>query len=233
MRALVLIPCSGPKCADCTAPTEDKPIPGIVPLRRKLLALVRNTPTLENEPSNRKGILATNAGSAPAYRLYQGKFYQKCNNVLGKNYDNIDVLIVSSLYGLIKPNESVQEYELRMDHRIHTGESIYKFWQEQSLHRLLHSYVQKGHISFIWSLLPDSPPKYLYNSIFNEFWNNTKAQCYRVNTEPTGSVVTLKRGEWLNAVLATDPTLLHTYPIALPEVFEDISGVRFLYKQLP
>lgn len=231
MGALVLIPGCKEKRVESAEATAEGPVPGILPIRDRLVQLLERTPHLASIPENKTGILDPRAKRVPACKLYQGKLYQKCEWVLQRNHVDVQVLIVSALYGLVRPGEAVKNYDLSMGNRLHDGPPVYKFWMNEELDNVLRDHVETNEISFVWSLLPDSMPMFPYHRIFDRFWSNPgTVHCYKVEVSPGGSVIGQRRGEWLDVVLRSNPRWLSTFPLQLPEKFSSIPGYSFRYE---
>lgn len=231
-KALVLIPCSATKQIGSPG-GKVEPVRGISPLRERLRSLIAKTPELAGRPENQRGILDANAPLTVARTLYSGKFYQYCPQALSRQYDNVDILIVSAFYGLAQLEESLAKYNLEMKDALGSGQKIHQFWADGNLSDVLRQYVHDHGISFVWSLLPNSTD-YPYHQTLASFWSKPEdVKCYHVKVykaegKPAGSGSGQKRGEWLNEVLTTDPGLL-CLPSSLPNGFQNIKGFSFCY----
>ena len=233
-RALVLIPCCKSKNVYPISSTLSTPLPGINNLRNKLLKLLKATPSLRERPENRRGVLNPDAPLTRAVDLYVGNFYRKAKKVLldilhGK-YPHIHVLIVSALYGLVKLDEGIKEYELAMNDRLANGMKVYRFWQREGLWRILLGYIRRNRITHIWSLLPSSL-EYPYHQVFEELWRtlgNTPIKCTHVEIPGAGSGAGIKRAEWLMHIVENNPLYLVEQPPP-PQKLEQIPGYTFQY----
>lgn len=77
------------------------------------------------------------SNTVPAYQLYFGKLYKK---VLKENWikQNTDIVIVSALFGLLRPTDLIPNYNIVMDQKIpDTGEKIHQFWFEQKINQYI------------------------------------------------------------------------------------------------
>lgn len=75
--------------------------------------------------------------TVPAYELYKGRLYTQ---ISPKNWfkKDLDVVIVSALFGLIRHNELIPEYDVRIDDRIkESRELISTFWRRKNLMQYL------------------------------------------------------------------------------------------------
>jgi hypothetical protein len=172
-NALVLIPCCRRKNVT-PFQGQSQPIPNIQPLRTKLLQQIQHTPALANIPENQRGILNPNAPLTQSINLYVGNFYRvtggSLHAIMAGQYPSIHVLIVSAFYGLAKLDEGLKEYELQMGDMLHSGIKVYQFWQRNNLWQILQNYINQNNITYVWSLLPDSPPSFQYHRVFNGLW---------------------------------------------------------------
>ena len=166
--------------------------------------------------------------------MYAGNFYRKAKKVLldilhGK-CPHIHVLIVSALYGLVKLDEGIKEYELTMYDKLVNGIRVYRFWQREGLWKILLDYIHKNKITHIWSLLPNST-QYPYHQVFEELWRtlrNTPIKCIHVEVPEAGSSTGIKRAEWLVHIIENNPLhLIHQPPP--PQKLEQIPNYTFQY----
>jgi len=106
------------------------------------------------------------------------------------------MLIVSALYGLVKLNEGIKEYELTMTDRLVNGMKVYRFWQREGLWEILLEYIKENGINCVWSLLPSS--RYPYHQVFEELWRTLERTSVRcVHVKVSGSAAGIKLAEWL------------------------------------
>jgi len=234
-KALILIPC----CKQKTVPRYisrylSKPLPGLKELRNKLIALLAKTPQLRERPENLRGILNPKAPLIRAVDLYTGKFYVKARRVLthllqGK-YPFIDLLIVSALYGLVRLDEGIKEYNLVMGDKLINGMRVFRFWQKEGLWLVLKNYIFSKGITHVWSLLPNSMPDYPYHQVFNKLWVSIRdlVKCYHVEVPKAGSGTSIKRAEWLTYILENNPRYLVSR-VPQRDEFRSIPGYVFKY----
>ena len=233
-RALVLIPCCKSKVAMLSEGWES-PLPGLPALREQLIEKVEDTLELAGRDVNLEGVLNCYATITRALDLYCGNFYyaaeEGLREVADGELEDVDVLIVSAIYGLVKLNEGIMKYELQMGDTLHDGTKVYKYWQKQGLGKILFDYVSKHNIGYVWSLLPDSMPSYPYQQTFKEFWRLSRKkgiECYHVKVPGTGTATGYQRARWLNEVIKTDPQMLVDVN-SLPDQLENIKGYEFTY----
>jgi len=215
-RALILIPCCKTKTVNPTCQHLSQPLYEVVEMRNKLIDLLKATPALREKPENKKGVLNPDAPITGAVDLYNGRFYKKTKkallDILGEKYPHVRVLIVSALYGLVKLDEGIKEYELTMTDKLANRMKVYRFWQKEGLWRILLEYIHKNQITHIWSLLPGSL-QFPYHQVFLDLWKilkNTPIKCIRVEVPGAGSATGCKRGKWLTHVIKDNPLHLIT-----------------------
>lgn len=233
-HALVLIPCSEQKNV-AGVQGLGQPFMNIQNLRNRLLQIVQLTPNLADRPENLRGILNPNAVLTRAIDLYKGRFYAKGGNslraILSGSHPSTSVTIVSAFYGLVKLDEDLKEYDLKMGDTLHNGMKVYEFWQQNQLWQILLNHITQNSITHVWSLLPDSLPDVPYHRVFNQLWRvlrNTQVQCFHAEVLGAGSGTGFKRAEWLNAVLNANPQYLVGMPFP-PVRFPAIPRCTFNY----
>jgi len=84
----------------------------------------------------------------PAYALYSGKHSQIYSQIDELNFLNInsDVLILSALFGWIKPTDLIPYYDLRMSDKIDHNEPVWKVWKKLAI---LHKYINEEDIDLL------------------------------------------------------------------------------------
>jgi len=216
---LVLIPCSKrknlldretKKFLPSKSHGEYSDLPNIENLRNELIKLVSNSKELAERDENKNGILKPGSPYIKAIKLYNGNFYKnevkKLIENLINNRSNIRVLIISAFYGIAKPDEYLNLYNLRMDDKLNTVDKdlnrVYKFWEKNALWDTLYNYIELNNIYFVWSLLPKS-----YHLIFSSLWDKLKEECIKcchVNAPNAGNGTSYKRAEWLKSFLKSN-----------------------------
>jgi len=242
-KALILTPCCKDKQESAISfQRRSEPVRGTQPLRDQLLREIKLTPEIANRRENQDGILNPSSRLTKALDLYTGQFYKAAGDSLRKmaegRYNTIDVLIISAIYGLVKLDEGLKKYEVKMGDALHNGIKIYKFWQQQKLGHILGKYIEEHAVTHVWSLLPDSMPETPYNRVLNQLWEelrNSRVECYWVKLTPSqGSGTSYKRGQWLKAVLerVLDSTTKLLTGEPPPERFGEIPESSFYYQVL-
>jgi len=76
----------------------------------------------------------------PAYHRYTGNIYTQIPLSAWEkleNTDNVDVLIVSAMYGIVLWNEPIQEYDAEMAKSIYPGRRLNTWWKQNGLGDIL------------------------------------------------------------------------------------------------
>jgi len=71
----------------------------------------------------------------PAYVLYSGKHSQIYSQIDELNFLNIDtdIMILSALFGWIKPLDLIPHYDLRMSDKIDGGKKVWQVWKDLNI----------------------------------------------------------------------------------------------------
>lgn len=121
----------------------------------------------------------------PAYKLYNGRVFKKISSENWTKKDT-NIIIVSALFGLIKHDEHIPDYNLIMTDKIPgTNELISTFWKDKNLEQ----YVSKDNdIDLLFSK---------YRKAFNKKGDNIGVIPNVTWRDKYGS----HKGEWLNEQL--------------------------------
>lgn len=211
-------------------------------MRDKLHNMLKATDTIRERPRNRDGLFLEGALRTPALHLYQGVPYTD----LARDWElpivaddgPVDILIVSAAYGLVRPREGLRTYSVTMGDQIAGYGPVHLFWRREGLSSLLEEYARRSSITHVWSLLPDSAPLFQYHRVFGAYWRHAKElgqTCYRVaayrsDGVSAGSGSGKKRGQWLHALLRSQPRMLFG-EAPLESEFETVPGFRFEYRR--
>jgi hypothetical protein len=232
--AMVLIPCCKEKQVAASSYTaHNKPVdPRLTTLRKELRAAVCATPELACHRANQEGWLTPKPRLTPARNLYQGKGYTSIVGLWAT--PNVHIFIVSAAMGLVHPDEELPEYELMMGDKLSNGEAVYKFWLRNHFSDVIHDVAKRLGVTHLWSLLPDSLPKFPYQQIVVPCWNRDQYQCHHVKVynesgHSAGSGSGVKRSEWLKTVIEKDRGLL-VGEQAMSTEFESIPRFNFKYE---
>ena len=186
--------------------------------------MLENSKEFKEEEKNKRGILNSAASHIRAVDLYDGRFYRRARqslyDILDGKYPFVHLLIVSALYGLVKLDEGIKEYDLEMGDRLDDGMKVSKYWQENQLWPILEAYIEDNDIFYIWSLLPNQ-----YHCVFDELWTklaNSARCCFHIKFQNSGQGITYRRADWLVRILNENPKYLVGDPLP-PQHFEAVS----------
>ncbi len=95
----------------------------------------------------------------PAYQRYKGRTFSKVsteawNNLCSK--PEIDCVILSAYYGIIRYEEPIRNYTIRQDTKMKSGKEIAKFWQDQGAHEWLFDYIKDNKFDDVKFVLSNS-----------------------------------------------------------------------------
>ena len=211
-RALILIPCSNLKTQPRSPTPGAEPLADLSAARDVLLADLVAKPEFLEFTANRKGIGDPSSPAIPAIDLYSGKLYSAAAKSLravaaGKHPD-VEVLIVSALYGLVRLTEPIKWYDLTMGDSVGDGRQVYQYWTDTGLWKQLAAFIAEEGITNVWSLLPDSLPYTPYHRVFRSFWARSgqgMPECIHVMAPGVSMATGVRRGRWLNQVLSRAP----------------------------
>ncbi|KAF5053746.1 N-glycosylase/DNA lyase [anaerobic digester metagenome] len=211
-RALILIPCSNLKTQPRSPTPGAEPLADLSAARDVLLADLVAKPEFLEFTANRKGIGDPSSPAIPAIDLYSGKLYSAAAKSLravaaGKHPD-VEVLIVSALYGLVRLTEPIKWYDLTMGDNVGDGRHVYQYWTDTGLWKQLEAFIAEEGITNVWSLLPDSLPHTPYHRVFQFFWAHSgqgMPECIHVMALGVSMATGVRRGRWLNQVLSRMP----------------------------
>jgi len=104
-----------------------------------------------------------------AYRRYAGHIYCQISssswNKLKQN-TSLDLVIVSALYGLLRYEETIQNYDLTMKDKI-VNSTLKIWWKNNGLSGILKDYINKNKITKVYSVLSRDYTKALGNLLIN------------------------------------------------------------------
>jgi hypothetical protein len=230
-KALVLIPCCENKKESIASGQYPSPLAGLADIRSELTRRVRNTPDLFNRPDNRRNLESMMETKTLAIDLYAGKLYQSCrmalSEVVSGLHPSICVLIVSALYGLVRLDEGINIYELKMSDRLLSGERICEYWQANGLSVTLARYIEDMGIGFIWSLLPKTD----YHAVFSDLWpwaREKSIACFKVEIPGVRQASGCLRGKWLSYMISARYQYLLLDPVP-PSHIPEVSKHGFIY----
>lgn len=95
----------------------------------------------------------------PAHARYDGNLYRKIDESLWSRLAgavSVDLLIVSSLYGLLTPEEAIRAYDMPMSRTVRMGVPIKKWWMSRGMLSLLGEYIRRNGYSLVHDFLGGS-----------------------------------------------------------------------------
>lgn len=104
------------------------------------------------EATNEKGFL-------PAYSRYKGRTFSKVTEEawtqLIQNND-LDCVILSAYYGLIRYNEPIRNYEIKQVTKLPSGPTVGRFWKDSGAGNWLFDYIENNQIDDVKFVLSTS-----------------------------------------------------------------------------
>lgn len=89
-----------------------------------------------------------------AYSRYYGIVYKRSNFVTSfPRVNNKKVLIVSALYGILDANDSIREYQAKMDETLPQHTRLATWWKNQHLGAILEEYILNLRPGCVYDLL--------------------------------------------------------------------------------
>ncbi len=95
----------------------------------------------------------------PSRMRYDGNLYRKIDDSLWtrlEKTDGIDLLIVSSLYGLLTPREAVRAYDMPMNRTVRMGVPLKKWWISKGILSLIAEFIKKNDYAIVHDFLGGS-----------------------------------------------------------------------------
>lgn len=195
-QELILIPCSGSKLEG-----------GIENLQgRKLIEDIYQTDRLDDlrkEVANFFGAPTPEEfhkkPSLEAYKRYSGNIYGKISNKAwseAKTRDDLEIVIVSALYGMIYWDEPIIKYDVAMDNSIRRGRRLNTWWRNNGLPEILSSYVDKNGFELVRSFLSGHYQKAILPAV-----DEVQAEWLRYEYPALGSGSNYYRGSDINDII--------------------------------
>ncbi len=161
-RILVLIPCSMSKVSggereyrlDAGGPLGRLPphlIKELVDLRVHIAKLLDEC--IDNDLRTASG--RTTVPLLPAWKRYQGSLYKQVSPDLWQtclNRNEVDVVIISALYGVVPAGEWIRDYDASMAQKTAAGR-LCTIWKKLGLPRLLREFIRINGYSIVCDLL--------------------------------------------------------------------------------
>ncbi|MCD6161469.1 MAG: peroxide stress protein YaaA [candidate division Zixibacteria bacterium] len=199
-KSLILIPCCGSKQEGGDNNYDnDKSILNYLDDKSKLINLRKillenfNLPNdldVGDSPQNNNDVLYM-----PAYRRYCGKLYSKITDNAWQQLEGnpkLDLIIVSALFGLVKWNESLRDYNVAMKNKIE-GKSLKRWWRDNNLCGILKDYIKENNISKIYNILSND-----YSDALRGCFANCGIKVEKHNFSKYRIAINYHRGKWVN-----------------------------------
>lgn len=164
-KELILIPCSGRKTPD-----------GSLSLEGRQLIEALSTPKSQKLKRLRKKVAGSfnidlSSGSSerclmPAYKRYSGNLYKKISSHAWeelKNREDLEVVIISALYGAIYWDEPIIDYDVDMTKNIKEGRRLNTWWRKNGLPEIVSAYIEGKDHDVVRSFLSGDYRKALLN----------------------------------------------------------------------
>ena len=95
----------------------------------------------------------------PAYLRYKGRTFSKVSEEAWTsliNNKNLDCVILSAYYGLIRYDEPIRNYEIKQVTKLPSGTAIGKFWKNSGAANWLFDYIENNRIDDVKFVLSTS-----------------------------------------------------------------------------
>lgn len=92
----------------------------------------------------------------PAFQRYSGKMYERIHEGVWdevRRRRDMDIVVLSALYGMVYWDEPVINYDLAMNQSIYPRFMLNTWWRHEGLPEILSSYVETGGYSMVRSFL--------------------------------------------------------------------------------
>ncbi len=242
-KALIIVPCSATKALHPHINFGQNPmaLPGMGPLRQTVLSALLQDPVFTSSPVNQNGVLSTSPSSTIACEIYQGRMHSqikaKTRLIAQNQHPSIHILILSALYGIVQLNENLRLYDIMMgasiENQPRSQNKVYKLWKKSDLSDIIYQYIEDSNIDNIWSLLPDSIPKFPYHRVLTSLWeklHQSSIPSYHVFPgKEKSQCAGLYRGLWLDNVLDEYITNNTDYILNNPKPPAILSGINTTY----
>jgi hypothetical protein len=148
-------------------------------------------------------------GPAPlllASRRYDGNLYRKIDEPLWADLSaskSVDLLIVSTLYGIVMPGESIREYDLPMNRAfVRLRLSMRQWWINRGIRSLLAEFVRRNGYSVVHDFQSSSYVRVADINDYDPLYSHGKNVVLRHHTYPgLGSGADHHRGRDVKSLL--------------------------------
>jgi len=130
-----------------------------------------------------------------AYKRYTGRIYSPISSGSWeklRSTPNLDLVIVSALYGLLRYDEPIQVYNVTMKDKM-GNHTLKWWWRNNGLCAILRDYINENKISDVHNILSND-----YNEALRDCFTNmhVKYLCHDFSEYKSGS--NTHRGKWVN-----------------------------------
>jgi len=205
-KVLIIIPCCGSKKSggiiECNAKDSifnfltDGSKKHLLSLRRKLFNYFSLPLREDIAYSNKDSIYYMEA-----HKRYTGTYSQIYRKISLFSWEklektqNLDLVIISALYGLLKYNEPIRDYNKTMKDKIQ-HQTLKVWWRNNNLCAILKDYIKKNKISELHNVLSND-----YNEALLGCFNNIHIEYFYHDFSKYKSGSNAHRGEWINTFI--------------------------------
>ncbi|MHA2503373.1 MAG: peroxide stress protein YaaA [Candidatus Kariarchaeaceae archaeon] len=139
----------------------------------------------------------------PGYIRYTGRTYSKITDAAWQALDgssDVDMVILSALYGLMRYNEPVRNYEIKQADKFENTK-IQTFWKRQGAKDWLTSYIHNSDIDDVKFVLSDSYSNIISRDALIAELRDEGISAEDKQLKDTGRASMLRRGEYINDLL--------------------------------
>ncbi len=204
MKELLLIPCSNSKNEggqlDLKGRTAEENLSAVD--RNRLVKMRQELASAFNV--NLSKTEGTISPLMPAYRRYSGNLYGQVRDAVWTQLgdrDDVDLGIVSALYGLIYWDEPIVKYNISMRDKVRGRVKLHTWWKRNGLGEVLAEFITSNRYDRIRALLSGD-----YGLAVRGVEGRTDAEWLTYEYRGLGSGSNYYRGRDINRVLADDVT---------------------------
>lgn len=130
-----------------------------------------------------------------AYKRYTGHIYRQISSSSWsklKQATNLDLVIVSALYGLLRHDETIRYYNKTMKDKMGTY-TLKTWWRNNGMHGILKDYVNKNNIKEIYIALSKD-----YSEALSNYFTDTEVKFVYKDFSKYKSGSNAYRGKWVD-----------------------------------
>ncbi len=152
-KELIMIPCSGRKTPEGFHSSEGRQIKGdLQPSDARKLEKLRK----KVADSFNISLDSPEQSLLPAYKRYSGNLYKKISEQAWKELDNredVELVIISALYGVIYWDEPIIHYDIELTDPIKSRRRLNTWWKKKGLTEILSNYIEGEKYDVVRSFL--------------------------------------------------------------------------------